>query len=70
MRVLDDLRNELITEPFAREAYGVVVDTARWTVDATATRALRAELRARRGPGPLPRVRRGGGRDVQAEPVR
>ena len=70
VRVLDDLRNELITEPFAREAYGVVVDTARWTVDATATRALRAELRARRGPGPLPRVKRGGGRDVQAEPVR
>jgi N-methylhydantoinase B len=70
LRVLDDLRNELITERFAREAYGVVIDTGRWTVDAAGTRTLRAEVRARRGPGPLPRVRRGGGRDVQAEPAR
>jgi N-methylhydantoinase B len=70
LRVRDDLRNELITERFAREAYGVVVDTERWTVDEAATRALRAEMRARRGPGPLPRVQRGEGRDVQAESAR
>jgi N-methylhydantoinase B len=70
LRVRDDLRNELITEGFAREAYGVVVDTELWTIDEAATRTLRAEMRARRGPGALPRVRRGEGRDVQAESVR
>jgi N-methylhydantoinase B len=57
-RVLADLRDELITEGVARAAYGVVVDRASWTVDQAATRALRAELRAARGPGPLPKVAR------------
>jgi N-methylhydantoinase B len=55
-RVLADLRAELITEGFARSAYGVAIDRASWTVDQAATRTLRVELRVARGPGPLPKV--------------
>ena len=55
-RVLADLRDELITDDFARAAYGVAVDRASWTVDPALTRTLRAEIRVARGPGPLPKV--------------
>jgi N-methylhydantoinase B len=47
--VLRDVRNELVGLASAREDYGVILDPANWTVDAAATAALRAELRARRG---------------------
>jgi N-methylhydantoinase B len=57
-RVLSDVRDELITEEFAREAYGVAIDRAAWTIDAAATRTLRAAHRATRAPGPLPKVGR------------
>lgn len=57
-RVLNDVRNELVSVESARSDYGVVVDTAAWKVDDAATRRLRAELRARRGSGPLPRIAR------------
>jgi hypothetical protein len=52
------VRDELISEDFAGAAYGVVIDRACWMVDPMATRTLRAELRAARGPGPLPKVAR------------
>jgi N-methylhydantoinase B len=57
-RVLADIRDELITEAFAREAYGVAIDRASWTVDRATTRTLRAAHRARRGTGALPQVAR------------
>ena len=47
--VLKDVRNELLSPAKARADYGVVVDTAAWTVDAAATQAARAELRRSRG---------------------
>lgn len=50
-RVLADVRNELVSPPFARLAYGVVLTPDGNAVDEEATRALRAELRARRERG-------------------
>ena len=55
-RVLRDVRNEYVSERSARDDYGVVIDTGRWTVDEAATGALRAELRARRPKTPAPVV--------------
>lgn len=49
VRVLRDVRNELVTEAAARRDYGVVVDTRTWTVDEAATRRLRDTMRSRRG---------------------
>lgn len=40
--VLDDVRNGFVTEAHARDAYGVVVDTATWSVDEDATARLRS----------------------------
>ena len=57
--VLRDLRNELIGDDTARDDYGVIVDRASWQVDAAATEARRAELRAARGWTALPAVSRG-----------
>ncbi len=54
--VLRDVRNELVSAEAARELYGVIVDTAAWTVDAAASEARRAELRAAR-PAKQPTVR-------------
>jgi N-methylhydantoinase B len=56
--VLRDARNELVGLASAREDYGVVLDAATWTVDAAATAALRADLRARRGWREVPFVSR------------
>jgi N-methylhydantoinase B len=56
--VLRDVRNELVGLASAREDYGVVLDPSTWTVDAAATAALRAELRARRGWREVPIVSR------------
>lgn len=46
-RVLRDVRNELVSPESAQRDYGVVVSTATWTVDETATRRLRERLAAR-----------------------
>ena len=54
--VLRDVRNELVSAEAARDLYGVIVDTATWTVDAAASEARRAELRAAR-PAKQPTVR-------------
>jgi N-methylhydantoinase B len=48
-RVLRDVRNELVSRESARDDYGVIVDTATWTVDEPGTARRRAEIRARRG---------------------
>ena len=56
--VLRDARNELVGLASVREDYGVVLDAATWTVDANATAALRAQLRARRGWQAVPVVSR------------
>ncbi len=48
--VLRDVRDGLVSEEGARADYGVLVDTARWTVDALGTERLRARLRSDRGP--------------------
>lgn len=45
--VLDDVINGKVSPARARDAYGVVVDVSKRTVDAAATAALRQELRAR-----------------------
>jgi N-methylhydantoinase B len=47
-RVLNDVREEYISEAHAREQYGVVLTAGRAAVDAAATAALRSDLRARR----------------------
>jgi N-methylhydantoinase B len=48
VRVLKDVRNELVSVGSARDDYGVVIDTAAWTVDQAGTLERRAEIRARR----------------------
>ena len=48
-RVLRDVQNELVSLAAARDDYGVVIDSATWTVDEPGTARRRAELRARRG---------------------
>ena len=57
-RVLRDVRNELVSLRSAHDDYGVVVDTATWTVDEAATSALREALRAARGWREVPAVSR------------
>ena len=54
-RVLRDVRNEYVSAESARDDYGVVVDTATWTVDEAATEARRDALRAGRA-APPPQV--------------
>ena len=44
--VLKDVRNELLSPQKAADDYGVIVDTARWTVDAAATAKRREEISA------------------------
>ncbi|HUN47453.1 MAG TPA: hydantoinase B/oxoprolinase family protein, partial [Stellaceae bacterium] len=54
--VLRDVRNELLSPDKARADYGVVVNLAGWTVDASATTALRDEMRRRRGWTEVPKL--------------
>src|SRR5918993_4454895 len=54
--VLRDVRNELLSPPKALADYGVVVDTAAWTVDAAATARRREEIRRARGWTETPKV--------------
>jgi N-methylhydantoinase B len=54
--VLKDVRNELLSPQKAADDYGVIVDTARWTVDAAATARRREEIRRARGWNVVPKV--------------
>jgi N-methylhydantoinase B len=54
--VLKDVRNELLSPHKAADDYGVIVDTARWTVDATATAKRREEIRRARNWDGVPKV--------------
>ena len=54
--VLEDVRNEFVSAPAARDDYGVVVDTVAWEVDGAATERLRARQGAARGGGPTQAV--------------
>ena len=56
--VLRDVRNELLSVTKAKEDYGVVVDTQRWTVDAAATLRARDLIRQERGWVAVPTVQR------------
>jgi N-methylhydantoinase B len=57
--VLRDARNEYVSSKAALTEYGVVIDTARWAVDAAATAAERACLRQARTRPTLSFVERG-----------
>ena len=54
--VLADVRNELLSPAGAKLDYGVVIDSATWTVDQPATARARAALRAARPAEGLPAV--------------
>jgi N-methylhydantoinase B len=54
--VLRDVRNEFISAARAEAAYGVVIDTNAWSVDAAATKRRRADMRQRRGWREVPKV--------------
>jgi N-methylhydantoinase B len=54
--VLRDVRNELLSPQKSLADYGVVVDTAAWTVDAAATARRREEIRRARGWAETPKV--------------
>ncbi|HEX5612126.1 MAG TPA: hydantoinase B/oxoprolinase family protein, partial [Burkholderiales bacterium] len=56
--VLRDVRNELLSPARAERDYGVVIDVARWQVDAAATTRRRSEIRAARGWRETPKVQR------------
>src|SRR4029079_12214081 len=47
--VLKDVRHELLSAAKAAADYGVIVDPARWTVDAAATTQRREEIKRARG---------------------
>jgi N-methylhydantoinase B len=54
--VLRDVRNELLSPAKALSDYGVVVETANWTVDGEATARRRDEIRRARGWTETPKV--------------
>src|SRR5689334_1356157 len=54
--VLRDVRNELLSPAKAEADYGVVIDSARWTVDAAATERRRVAIRTARGWTEVPKV--------------
>jgi N-methylhydantoinase B len=54
--VLRDVRNELLSPAKAAADYGVVVDTARWTIDERATAERRAAIRRTRSWREVPKV--------------
>ena len=56
--VLRDVRNELLSPHKAMADYGVIVDTATWTIDASATARRRDEIRRARGWTETPKVQR------------
>jgi N-methylhydantoinase B len=56
--VLRDVRNELLSPSKAEADYGVVIDTAKWVVNAAATAARREAMRQARGWKQVPKVQR------------
>jgi N-methylhydantoinase B len=54
--ILKDVRNEFLSAEKAKVDYGVVVDTATWTIDAAATRACQEEIRRKRSWQETPKV--------------
>ena len=56
--VLRDVRNELLSWQRAETDYGVILDTATWTIDTAATAKRRAGIRASRGWRETPKVQR------------
>jgi len=56
--VLRDVRNEIVSRIRAEACYGVVLQAGGWAVDAAATDARRAALRADRGWQEVPFVSR------------
>jgi N-methylhydantoinase B len=57
--VLKDVRNEFLSAAKAADDYGVIVDTAAWTIDELATTARREAIRLARGWKSVPAVQRG-----------
>jgi len=47
-KVLKDVRNEMISATLAEQEYGVIVNMNTWSIDETATAALRKQLLAKR----------------------
>jgi len=56
--VLADIRNDIVSRERGEACYGVVIDPRAWRVDAAATTARRAGLRAERGWTATPEVSR------------
>ena len=54
--VMRDVRNEYITATRAERDYGVVIDTATWSVNEAATKARQAEIRSKRAWQGVPKV--------------
>jgi len=67
--VLRDVRNEMLSPGKAAADYGVVIDTATWTVDAAATRARRATIAAARAWRAVPKVQRQDPVLAEAQPM-
>ncbi|MBU2531883.1 MAG: hydantoinase B/oxoprolinase family protein [Alphaproteobacteria bacterium] len=57
--VLKDVRNEFLSAAKAAMDYGVVIDTASWSIDEAATATRRDEIRRVRGWDKVPTVQRG-----------
>jgi N-methylhydantoinase B len=56
--VLRDVRNQLLSPAKAEADYGVIIDTARWKIDAAATRVRRDRIRVARDWDRPPKVQR------------
>ena len=56
--VLRDVRNEFLSATKALADYGVIIDTATWTIDAAATQRTRADMRRKRNWSEVPKVQR------------
>jgi N-methylhydantoinase B/oxoprolinase/acetone carboxylase alpha subunit len=54
--VMKDVRNELLSTAKAVADYGVVIDTAKWSIDLTATAKARADIKRARGWTETPKV--------------
>ena len=54
--ILKDVRNEFLSAAKAEADYGVVIDTATWTIDAAATKKKQAEIRNARAWKETPKV--------------
>lgn len=59
LAVLKDVRNEFLSQARALADYGVVIDTADWTVNQVATAERREDIRRKRNWSAVPAVQRG-----------